>query len=124
MSRTRRLRTLLLPAVVALAVTLSACATAAPIELSDETVVLDVRTASEYAGGHLDGAINADVTNGELAALIAELPKDDEYVVYCRSGNRSAQAVQLMRDAGFTRVTDAGAVGSASAATGLAIVTE
>ena len=93
-----------------------------PVAVGSDTVIVDVRTAFEYAEGHLDGATLLDVSNGDLAAALPQLDADAPYVVYCRSGNRSAQAVQLMREAGFTNVTDLGSVGNASDATGIEIV--
>jgi rhodanese-related sulfurtransferase len=67
-------------------------------------VVLDVRTAEEYAAGHVPGAIN--IPHTELAARIGELSdaRSRDIVVYCRSGNRSAQALTVLRDAGFSRL--------------------
>ena len=116
-----RLRSTLVALVGATALALTGCASADPIELTSDTVVIDVRTADEYAAGHLDGAVNLDLTSGELAAEIPALDADDEYVVYCKSGNRSAQATQLMEEAGLD-VTDAGSVQQAADATGLPIV--
>jgi rhodanese-related sulfurtransferase len=69
-------------------------------------VLLDVRTAEEYGDGHIAGATNVDFYNAEFADSIAALDRDVEYVVYCRSGNRSGQTIDLMRRLGFTRVTD------------------
>lgn len=68
--------------------------------------VLDVRTPQEYAEGHLEGATLIDFYEPDFAERIAELDRDKEYVVYCRSGNRSGQATKLMADQGFTAVTD------------------
>ncbi len=85
--------------------------------------VVDVRTAEEYAEGHLQGAVNIDLMSQSFPADIGALPKDAEYVVYCRSGNRSAQAATIMRQAGLT-VQDAGGIDKASASTGLPIVTD
>ncbi|MGH8130307.1 MAG: rhodanese-like domain-containing protein [Steroidobacteraceae bacterium] len=67
-------------------------------------VVLDVRTPAEYAEGHVPGALN--IPHTELAARIAELSaaRSRDIVVYCRSGNRTAQALKLLGDAGFTRL--------------------
>jgi rhodanese-related sulfurtransferase len=67
-------------------------------------VVLDVRTPEEYAAGHLPGAVN--IPHGELAARIGELAgaRDRDIVVYCRSGSRSAQALEVLDKAGFKRV--------------------
>jgi rhodanese-related sulfurtransferase len=67
-------------------------------------VVLDVRTAAEFAEGHLPGARN--IPHTELAARIAELEGDRarDIVVYCLSGNRSAQALGTLDAAGFKRL--------------------
>lgn len=73
---------------------------------STDAVVLDVRTPAEYAEGHVPGAINVDVNSPTFAEQIAALETDVPYVVYCRSGNRSAQAAQMMVAAGFTEVYD------------------
>lgn len=121
---TRRLRTLA-PALaaLALAVGLSACAPAAdPVAVTADTVVLDVRTADEYAGGHLGGAQLLDQSAGAVAAAIPELDPEASYLVYCRSGNRAGQAVALMQQAGFTDVTNLGSLEQAASATGLQIV--
>ena len=102
----------------------SACSST-PAETIDTTgaVVVDVRTPAEFAEGHLEGAVNIDVENQvDFAAALISLPKDQPYVVYCRSGNRSAAATQQMVGAGFTDVTDAGGLQAASNSTGLPIV--
>ena len=119
--RPRAIRTVLVAATSAAALALTGCAAAEPIELSSDTVVVDVRTPAEYAAGHLDGAVNLDLSSGELAAEIPTLADDAEYVVYCKSGNRSAQATALMDGAGLD-VTDAGSMQQAADATGLPIV--
>ncbi|WP_194294548.1 rhodanese-like domain-containing protein [Leucobacter muris] len=116
-------------AAAALTVGLTACAPAAaepggPVELSADTMLLDVRTPEEFATGHLDGARLIDFAGGEVQAAIPSLDPDAEYLVYCRSGNRSGQAVALLERAGFTSVTNLGSVEQASAATGLPIVAE
>jgi len=68
--------------------------------------VIDVRTPEEFADGHLDGATLIDFYDADFAEQIAELPADQEYLVYCRSGNRSGQAVQIMEGLGFDQVYD------------------
>ena len=111
-------------AAAALALTLTGCTGAAsePIAVTEDMTVIDVRTAQEYAQGHLDGAVSLDVTGGELAAAIPSLDPEAEYLVYCRSGNRSAQAVRQLEDAGFTAVTALGSMTEAAEATGIAVV--
>jgi len=71
-----------------------------------EVTVVDVRTPEEFAAGHLPGAVNIDVQDPSFADRIAELPKDGRYLVYCRTGNRSAAASAQMVEAGFTDVTN------------------
>jgi phage shock protein E len=86
--------------------------------------VIDVRTASEFAEGHVQGARNLDIQNGDFEKALATLDKDASYNVYCRSGNRSAAAVEMMRNAGFTNVVDLGASEDAAKALALPIVTD
>jgi rhodanese-related sulfurtransferase len=104
--------------VLALAVTVAACGTAAEgtvtlvdaeaseqlIESTKDLVVLDVRTPEEVAAGALPGAINIDLSSPDFTRQVAELDRDVPYFVYCRSGNRSAQAVKIMRDIGFGEI--------------------
>jgi len=68
------------------------------------TVVVDVRTPSEYAAGHIQGAINIDVEAPTFDAEIAKLDKNATYAVYCHSGRRSGLATDAMGKAGFTHV--------------------
>jgi rhodanese-related sulfurtransferase len=85
-------------------------------------VILDVRTPDEYTTSHIEGAVNINVEDPAFSEQIAELDKGATYVVYCRSGNRSAVATAQMRAAGFTQVSDvAGGLG-AWAAAGLPLV--
>jgi rhodanese-related sulfurtransferase len=67
------------------------------IEDKPDLVTLDVRTASEY-----EDTVNIPVQ--DLGNRLDELSRDDEPLVYCRTGNRSAQAVDILRDAGFTKI--------------------
>lgn len=85
-------------------------------------MLLDVRTVEEYAAGHLDGAHLLDFNGGDLAAAIPSLDPDAEYLVYCRSGNRSGQAIALMEQAGFTDLTNLGSLEQAAVTTKLPIV--
>ena len=86
--------------------------------------VLDVRTAAEFAEGHVQGARNLDIQNGDFKKALESLDKNATYNVYCRSGNRSAAAVEMMRNAGFTKVVDLGASEEAAQALSLPIVTD
>jgi rhodanese-related sulfurtransferase len=64
-------------------------------------VILDVRTPGEFMTGHIQGAQNIDFENESFESQIEALDKTSTYAVYCRSGNRSGQAVKVMQDAGF-----------------------
>lgn len=70
------------------------------------TVLLDVRTAEEFAAGHLPGALNIDAESPDFAAGIASLDPSKPYAVYCRSANRSKVAMTAMQSAGFTNLYD------------------
>ncbi len=67
-------------------------------------VTLDVRTPGEFAEGYIEGARLIDFQSGNFENEIATLDKNATYAVYCRSGNRSGQAVKVMQDAGFANV--------------------
>lgn len=66
--------------------------------------LLDVRTPDEFAEGHVPGAVNVPVQ--VLAERLAQVPKDREVVVYCESGRRAARAATLLREQGYTQVTE------------------
>ena len=65
-------------------------------------ITLDVRTPGEFNEGHIEGALLVDFQSGNFENEIVSLDKSKTYAVYCRSGNRSGQAVKVMSDAGFT----------------------
>jgi rhodanese-related sulfurtransferase len=67
-------------------------------------ITLDVRTPIEFAEGHIQGARLIDFQSSNFENEISTLDKKVTYAVYCRSGNRSGQAVKVMQDAGFTNV--------------------
>ena len=114
---TRTLRTVLIAAIAALA--LSACSSqpagppafdgshvsassfAEAVKVAGVTVV-DVRTPAEFAQGHIPGAVNIDVEDASFPDKIAQLDPAADYAVYCRSGNRSRAAVDYMTKAGVT----------------------
>ncbi|MGK7944254.1 MAG: rhodanese-like domain-containing protein [Microcystaceae cyanobacterium] len=72
-------------------------------------IVIDVRTPEEFAGGHLDGALN--IPYDEIAQRISEITeeRDRMIVLYCRSGRRASVAEEILRSNGFTNVLNAGA---------------
>ena len=65
--------------------------------------ILDVREPSEWQENHIPGATLIPL--GELASRVNEVPKDQEVVVVCRSGNRSQEGRDILRQAGFEQVT-------------------
>ena len=67
-------------------------------------VVLDVRTPTEFAGGHLPGALNVDIQAREFVTRVGALDHSKTYLVYCRSGNRSKKAVEAMERMDFQSV--------------------
>lgn len=72
--------------------------------------LVDVRSPDEFAGGHIEGAVNIPVQ--ELDGRMSELgPKDTTVIVYCRSGARSAHAARMLKSAGYGAVHNLGAMG-------------
>ncbi len=87
-------------------------------------VVLDVRSAGEYASGHIPNAINIDVEGYTFDSDIAKLDKSKVYAVYCHSGRRSGIAVGKMADAGFKNLFNLDGGIQAWQAAGLQLVTQ
>jgi len=75
-------------------------------EGDDKFVILDVRKIVEYDERHIEGAILIDFDSGSanFEKELNMLDKDKTYLVYCRSGSRSGQAVNTMEDLGFSTV--------------------
>ena len=67
-------------------------------------VVLDVRSAEEFAAGHIEGAIN--IAHTDIADKLASLEsfKDQTIVVYCRSGRRAGEAETFLSGKGFSKL--------------------
>ncbi len=74
----------------------------------EDHLLIDVRTPEEFASGHIPGAINISVQT--LPDRLDEIPIDETLVVYCRSGNRSATATDILVDAGYSPVYDLGGI--------------
>ena len=74
---------------------------------ADEATLIDIRTAEEYTQGHVVSAVNQDFYQTvAFSSYLDSLDKDASYLIYCRSGNRSGQALEIMRQKGFTHVSD------------------
>jgi rhodanese-related sulfurtransferase len=68
----------------------------------DSAYVLDVRSPEEYAAGHVPGAVN--IPYDQIASRLAEVPKDKDVVLYCKSGRRAGIAAEVLANQGYTRL--------------------
>lgn len=89
--------------ILGLLLFLTACASA-----PDKTVWIDVRSASEYADGHIAGAVN--IPHTEIAEQITtlKLDKDTKIALYCGSGRRAGIALETLQQLGYTNLTNEG----------------
>jgi phage shock protein E len=102
---------------------LTACA-AEKLDASSYAQIIDVRTLDEWNSGHLEGAIRMGIADVDFADQLSMLDPSRDYYVYCRSGNRAGQAIDLMRDAGFTgQLINGGSVSNASKQLDLEVTT-
>ena len=70
-------------------------------------IYIDVREPEEFIIGHVKGAINIPpdrLMNG--ATDLKDIPKDAALVVYCRTGSRSNVSMNILRDLGYTNITN------------------
>jgi rhodanese-related sulfurtransferase len=68
--------------------------------------LIDVRTSEEFSEGHIENAVNIDVTANDFDAKVASLDKEKPVMVYCKSGGRSAKASARLKELGFKTITD------------------
>jgi rhodanese-related sulfurtransferase len=73
-------------------------------------VLVDVRTHGEFAVDHIDGAVNVPVSDIEASPAAVPVKKDQDVIVYCQSGHRSARAAAVLTKAGYTKVHDLGSI--------------
>jgi rhodanese-related sulfurtransferase len=83
--------------------------------------LLDVRELSEWEAAHIDGAVLIPLA--ELSTRMSEIPKDKTVLIICRSGNRSAQARDQLRAAGYPQTTSIDGGMNAWIEAGLPVVT-
>ncbi|MCB8946067.1 MAG: rhodanese-like domain-containing protein [Ardenticatenaceae bacterium] len=76
--------------------------TTAAVKDFDNVLVLDVREQWEYDEGHIPGVTL--IPMGEVASRLSEIPTDKEVIVTCRSGNRSGQVADFLRQQGYDNV--------------------
>jgi len=69
-----------------------------------DLVILDIRTQGEYQSGHLQNAVRVDFYSKSFADEIGRLDKEKSYLVYCRSGNRSARSMDLFKKLQFQKI--------------------
>ena len=93
----------------------------ADLATTEDVVILDIRTPEEFAEGHIEGSVNIDFYADDFATQIGALDRNVEYAVYCRSGNRSGQAMELFADLEFNAVHELGGGVVAWAEAGLAL---
>ena len=78
------------------------------IKNNEDYLIIDVRSAEEYAEGHIESAKLIPVS--ELGDRLDELPDDKPIIVYCRSGGRSRSAASILIENGFGNVYDMGGI--------------
>jgi len=83
--------------------------------------LLDVREQSEWNEGHISGAVLIPLA--QLSTRLSEIPADSDVLIICRSGNRSAQARDQLRAAGFPKTTSIDGGMNAWISAGLPVVT-
>ena len=76
------------------------------IEQTNAIQLVDVRTAGEFVGGWVKGAINIDIRSKNFAENIVKLKKNEPVFVYCLSGGRSGSAARKLSNLGYTEVYD------------------
>jgi len=102
---------------------LTGCTTQEPVDMSQYAAVIDVRTPEETSAGYLEGAQLFDIQNPTFMDMLSSLDPAADYYIYCRSGNRAGQAIQIMQQAGFTgELVNGGSLANAANQTGLSVV--
>ncbi len=91
--------------------------------MSQYAAVIDVRTPEETSLGYLEGAQLFDIQNPTFMDMLSTLDPTADYYIYCRSGNRAGQAIEIMKQAGFTgELVNGGSLENAANQTGLSVV--
>ena len=89
-------------------------------DLAGGAQLIDVRTPQEYSAGHIDDSYNLSLQQIQAGSL-PDASQQDKLYIYCRSGNRSAQAKSLLESAGYTNVIDLGGMNEVSAIGGTVV---
>lgn len=75
----------------------------------ESVVVLDVRTPAEFSSGHIEGALNIDITDEEFSSKVSKLDKDRTYIVHCAANvenGRTDKSLKIMQSLGFSSLLD------------------
>ena len=104
---------------------LAGCSEPEPMNAADYAAVIDVRTVEEWNDGRLEGAVRIGIADPDFTQQLSALDPAADYYIYCRSGNRAGQAIDIMRDMGFTgELVNGGAVANASNQLGIPVVVD
>ncbi len=77
-------------------------------KIAKGAVILDVRTESEYSTGHIKGSVN--ISLGTIRERYVELDTSKTYITYCSHGLRSVKAESILKEKGFKKVYNGGAL--------------
>lgn len=80
------------------------------ISSTKNIIIIDVRTPGEFRSGHIAGSVNIDYNAADFEKLINVLDRLKFYLIYCRSGNRSSRALEIMKKLKFKKVYDFGGI--------------
>lgn len=73
---------------------------------TEKAILIDVRTPEEFNHGHIEKAVNIDITDLDFINKIQKLDKSSTYFIYCLSGSRSGGAVRLIKNLGVDKIYD------------------
>ena len=100
----------------------SSATTASAGAKASSPVIIDLRSAEEFKKGHLEGAVNYDFSSGDFSSQISSLDHSSQYQLY-GSADQPKMASAVMRNAGFSGVTELGTLDAAKKTTGAKVVT-
>ena len=81
---------------------------------SNEFIVIDVRSEEEVKTGIIQDAIHIEWTKIDKEITMIDIPKDQTIYLYCRSGNRSGKAADILKNIGYVNVINAGGIKDAA----------
>ena len=80
--------------------------------ISNDYLIIDVRTPDEYKSGHIENAINIEWQ--DIKTISSNISNDKKIYLYCRSGNRSGKATEILKNIGYKDVINIGGIKDAS----------